>query len=171
MKAPYRKSENDVAKKKTIKKDKKDVAPTFALTLNVKQVSVLIQALDFFSRIGIGQIEEVQTMLRHKEHTMPGNVEAVRSFLDAVKKQLMGLDSNETWGVFHQKVSDEFKVAWDLQQVIRNKLSWTLNPAGGFGVCFDEPMKAGTEPLATMNQVGEVTSRVALLKIVEQDTK
>ncbi len=124
--------------------------PQFTLTVNVNQAAVLIRALDFFSRIGIGQIEEVENMLRLEPHVLPGNGDAARAFLDAVKKQLMGLDANQSWGIFHATVPDHYKEAWDLQQVIRHKLSWTLHPEGGIGISFDEPLKSGSEPLATM---------------------
>jgi hypothetical protein len=133
------------------KKQVKEKEPKFVLEMSASQGEVLVRALDFFSRIGIGQIEEVETMLRQYGHLKEGySYDAVKNALDFVKLETMGHPPGGSYGIFHQKVPDWFKLAWDLQQVIRHKLAWTANPEGGFGVNFHEPMKAGKEPLATM---------------------
>lgn len=129
----------------------------FVLTLTASQAQTLVEALDMFSRIGIGQIHEVENVVTRygmdrKEH----NYEAVRNALDFVRRELMGFEPGGSYGIFHKKVHNVFKDAWDLQQVIRYVLAWTKNPEGGFGVNFHDPLKSGESPLATMEVKQEV---------------
>ena len=49
-------------------------------------------------------------------------------------------------------INDSFRVAWDLQQVIRYRLAWDRNPEGGIQVIFDEPLKSSQEPLACIKK-------------------
>jgi hypothetical protein len=59
-----------------------------------------------------------------------------------------GLPRNAYHGIFSDKIPDEARVAWDLHQVIRHRLSWDDQPEGGITVNFDTPMKYGKEELA-----------------------
>lgn len=139
------------------KKKQEPPPPSFVLTLSEKQAEVLVAALDFYSRIGIGSIQEVQNVVMRERHCRPDAChDAVRNALDFVKRELYGLEANAGFGIFHKDVPDHFKVAWDLQQVIRHKIAWTANPGGGFGVNYHEPMKSGSEQLATIDVASEL---------------
>jgi hypothetical protein len=153
-------------KPKTKKKENPEPPePKFVLTLTASQAQTLVEALDLFSRIGIGQINEVESVVTRygmdrKEHSY----EAVKNALDFIKLELMGFQQGGSYGIFHQKVHNIFKEAWDLQQVIRHKLAWTANPGGGFGVNFHEPMKSGSTPLATMDVASELENLLQALR-------
>jgi hypothetical protein len=56
-----------------------------------------------------------------------------------------------SYGIHSEKVSDNARVAFDLIQVIRNKIAWINNPKGDFFVDFDTPYKTSKEEdLATV---------------------
>lgn len=123
----------------------------FVLEITAEQGEVLVRALDFFSRIGIGQISEVWNLLHMESHVRDeASHDAVRNALDFVKRELLGLESGASFGIFNGKVPEHYKTAWDLQQVIRHVLAWDANPKGGFGVNFHEPLKSAKHGLATM---------------------
>ncbi len=134
------------------KKIEETKSPSFVLHLSEQQANVLVAALDFYSRIGCGQIEEVQNLLALEPHLNPdrdGNsYQAVKNALNFVRRDLFGRSG---FSISDRKVPNRYKCAWDLQQVIRHKLAWTANPAGSWGVSFQEPDQSGKEDLATMD--------------------
>ncbi len=147
------------------KKKQEPPAPRFVLNLSESQAQVLVAALDFYSRIGIGSLHEVEGLISREAHCRKDAChDAVRNALDFVKRELYGLEANAGFGIFHKDVPDKFKVAWDLQQVIRHKIAWTANPAGGFGVNYHEPMKSGSEQLATMDVATELEKLLQALR-------
>lgn len=144
------------------------VPPKFVLELTELQAELLVKALDLYSRIGIGQIGEVHNILTLEPHTNPPGehtYQGIKNALDFVKRELFGFESGASFAMHNSKVPEKFRVAWDLQQVIRHKLAWTANPAGGAGVSFHEPMKSSKEPLATMT---EADAFHALLEALRQ---
>ena len=144
-----------MAKKKRVAAPK-DKPKQFVLKMNRRQAGVITAALDLYSRIGMGQISEVENILRLDRHVKPDySHDAVRNALDFVKREIFGLDGNGNLGIHNETVPKNYRVAWDLQQVIRHFLSWDANPEGGSGVSFHEPMKSSDEELATMTAVVE----------------
>ena len=138
---------------------------TFTLEITAEQGEILVKALDFYSRIGIGQIGEVDNMLNMDPHVREeASHNAVRNALDFVKRELFGFEPGQSFGIFHGKVPERYKAAWDLQQVIRYVLAWAANPKGGTGVNFNEPMPASKRTLATMK-----VSEKWLLEMAEKE--
>jgi hypothetical protein len=147
---------------------------TYLLRLTEAQAQTLVAACDLYSRIGIGQFEEVARLasmgvLTHKDKAdgaTADDVDAAESALMTAKQQLTGLPSNASFGIHNDKVRPTFKLAWDLQQVIRHRLSWDRrgNPAkrewsgpdSMMGVNFDEPHASAEHPLAKMEKASEV---------------
>jgi hypothetical protein len=123
----------------------------YNLTLNDHQAQVLIQALDLFSRIGIGQFEEVLQVYDPNAKLALKERERIRAGLNIAKTEA-GHPSNGSYGIHHPKVDDDFRVAYDLQQVIRHRLAWDRKPEGDITVPFDKPMQIGQEPLAKIEQ-------------------
>jgi hypothetical protein len=128
----------------------------YHLAMTDRQAQVLVNALDLYSRIGMGQLTEVAHILRMNVIGNPGGtVEA----LDAVERLTreaascwMG-GSGGYYGITSEKISDVFRVAWDLQQVIRYRLAWDRKPEGGIQVHFDDPIKTSSEELAVIKKV------------------
>lgn len=126
---------------------------TYNLTVTKGQAQILKDALDLYSRVGMGQMEEMLFVA----------VRSVRSFkidvvkyikaqedLKRVRTTLMGRPHTYK-PILSYDVDDRFRVAYDLLQVIRHRLAWDQNPEGGITVNFDQPWKTSSEePLATI---------------------
>jgi hypothetical protein len=127
--------------------------PKYNLTLSQKQAEVLVRALDLYSRIGIGQFEEVLDVYDRELKLDYERRERFRVKLNQAKNEA-GHPSNGSYGISSPEVRDEFRVSYDIQQVVRNKLALVRNPEGGITVDFDTPRAIGKEPLATISTSG-----------------
>ena len=114
------------------------------LTVTEDQLRLVQRALDFYSRIGIGQFGEIKnhpTFERHlhKEFELDGKTDynryhAVRDSVDSMLVQPRNmlyndnsLSGNGSWGIFNSKVDDSCREAFDLIQVIRHEF-WKRDP-------------------------------------------
>lgn len=143
---------------------------TYTLTVTAKQAAVISQACELLTRLSLGQWHE---FIRH----MPGDAFCHSIELEDELRPIMEewlachpIGKNEVvidgWrsnlGIGSPDVSSEAKVAFDLHQVIRHRLAWDKAVADGITdgqtrdwsrmmiVDYDDPMRYGTEPLATM---------------------
>lgn len=123
----------------------------YNLTLTEEQAGILTDALDLFVRIGIGQFEEVAQVYDPARKLEAW--EGVHTLLLAAKEHA-GLPRNGGPGIHNSKVPDRFRAAFDLKQVVRNRVAWDKNPKGGIQVQFDEPNRTSElTPLATIAEV------------------
>ena len=149
------------------------------IEINDEQAYVIVEALDLFSRVLIGQSEEVGSVMnkysvnmldsemvgavgkQYTQHTPNKQAyDAHHDFTDAIrslKHSLLGIHSNGSYGIHSEAVHDNARVAYDVQQVLRNYLAWKHHNgdsvAGTMGVSFDKPYQ---------------TSKLELPKIVEE---
>lgn len=129
----------------------------YTLEVTGAQADVLVAALDLFSRMSLGQISELENHWRiYGKMVETDDYETLRNSFFGLKKVALGLEPNASYGIFSQEIHDTNRVAWDLQQVIRNCVSWDRNPEGGMTVNYDKPMKSSREcDLATMRVMEE----------------
>jgi len=121
----------------------------YNLTLTEQQAGILCDALDLYARIGIGQFEEILHIFNFTK-VAPEHRDTVEILLLSAKEEI-GLPKNGSHGIHHPEVNDKFRAAFDLKQVVRNKVAWDRNPAGGIQVQFDTPNQTSEEtPLATI---------------------
>ena len=59
------------------------------------------------------------------------------------------------FGIFNPKCPESSKIAYDIIQVLRNKLAWNREPNGGYTVDFGEPLQAGKEELIKVKIIKE----------------
>jgi len=114
------------------------------LTVTEEQLRLIQTALDFYSRVGIGQFEEIKNHPTfekhlHREFEIDGKTDynryhAVRDEVDDIftqaKKLLYNQPSavkNGGWGIHNPNVDDSCIEAFDLIQVIRHEF-WKSNP-------------------------------------------
>lgn len=127
----------------------------YHLEMTERQAQIIINALELYSRIGMGQLQEVAYVLR--SNSVPGFI----NFNALDKVESLTREASSYWmnfsggyhGISSNKINDSFRVAWDLQQVIRYRLAWDRNPEGGIQVHFDEPYKTSKEDLAIIKKV------------------
>jgi len=112
----------------------------YKLTVTEKQANVIRKALEIYSRIGLGQFVEI---LYHPQWWLNVNdTEKVHKDIDNLIKSVCGFEnSNMSYGIYSEEVDDTCRVAYDIEQVIRHRISWDNNPEGGFTVNFGKPMK------------------------------
>lgn len=98
----------------------------YVLEMTEKQAEVISAALEIYARIGIGQLSEV---LEHPDVTRAliasradrGELEKLMAEL---KASLFGLKENASFSIMSERVNDRNRVAWDIRNVIRHRLSW-----------------------------------------------
>ena len=93
------------------------------LELTDYEYGVLLRALDFYSRIGCGQIEELYWNIAI-EHLIDGSQDrkdAAVFEVDAFKKVVLGLPPNGSHGIFGN-VHETVKSSYDILQVVRNAM-------------------------------------------------
>lgn len=128
----------------------------YNLTLSAEQAEVLVQALDLYSRIGIGQFESVLDVYdRHLKFDLCQR-ETLRHNLECAKLAV-GLPVNGGPSIGNQaEVREEFRTAWDIQKVVRHRLAWDQHPEGRpSNVHFDTPFQTGQLGLPGIEAVRE----------------
>jgi hypothetical protein len=130
----------------------------YNIHLNENQLQVLVNALDLYSRIGIGQLEEVEMIYRldgrkkqvdrnyDTDESTEIDFDHLHQILNLAKQEL-GHGQGSHYGIYSKEVPDAFRVAWDIMKVVRHQLAIDRCPTGGFGVDFDIPQQSGKEPL------------------------
>ena len=114
------------------------------ITLEREHLYLIQRALDFYSRVGIGQFNAIKnhpTFERHlhKEFEVDGKTDygryhAVRDAVDSIlvqpRNMLYNDDSigkNGSWGIHNDKVDESCREAFDLVQIIRHEF-WKEKP-------------------------------------------
>ena len=122
---------------------------TYTLTMSEEQAQVVVRALDLYTRIGIGQFEEILRVYDPLSETWGSGHQFALEYIGEIKAQA-GHPMNGSHGIHHPEVRDEFRAAYDVQQVIRNRIAFDQNPEGGMGVAFDTPRAISQLPLPTI---------------------
>ena len=121
------------------------------LEISEKQMDIMLAALDLYSRVRMGQYSDLPNS---KNKYMTPSEDA-----NLIKRILMPeLDWNAFYGIHSEKISDDARIAWDIQQVMRHMRSW--HRAGKdpekdqrewtgsntmMGVSYDSPMRSSEE--------------------------
>jgi hypothetical protein len=121
---------------------------TLQLTLPASTAHIVVDALDLYSRVGLGQLDEISSLARFGLLTNadgePPSEDALyeaEAYLKQTKRALFGFESSASHGIFSPKVNDRFRTAWGVLKAIRHRLAWDRTPTGGIQVSFDEPMR------------------------------
>lgn len=122
---------------------------TFSLEhISGKQLHVMLEALDLYSRLLCGQLDELEWFF--KLHSEPGTVKNIDDVILELKKRVFPqLSETSSYPIAGSKTPTESQIAYDLLCVIRNGLAWHTNPQGGWTVDFDPPLHTADEPLIT----------------------
>jgi len=124
------------------------------LRLTEKQATVITTALDLYSRVLMGQVENVEEVLRwtYPKLSME-KLQTARLLLNSVKEVLWGFPANANHGIHNPEVHDKARQAYDLLQVVRNGVTRAKKPEGGIQICYDEPRQTSTEELLATIEV------------------
>ena len=123
----------------------------YVLEMTEEQAQIAIAALDFYSRMMIGQFREVVTRCLTAEYE---NIDEYYESRDRAVYYLQKArnvifpelpDSlGASYGVYHSRETIE---AWHLLQAIRSCIAWERNPDGGWTVEYDRPIPHNGEPV------------------------
>jgi hypothetical protein len=130
----------------------------YTIDLTEDQAATVGIACELLARVGIGQVREV---LRHVQHldgvkNNIANEMALREMMETVGADLTGV-RNGGPGIHHKSLPQRIRGAWDVAQVVRHRLALDRLAPGEkinfMGVQYEDPVRAGDEPLPTIKAV------------------
>lgn len=112
--------------------------------LTETHLRVLNRALEFLFRVGMGQFREVIDVADPTFKRRGKVQDKAEDLLRQVRELLMPdlTHPNSYWSIHAHEISDDYRVACDMHQVVRHRLAWDRNPKGDFTVNFDEPSRS-----------------------------
>ena len=139
---------------------------TYGFALDLSETLALIEALDFYSRIWIGQFEAIEWQLRYSFCTEADYWDKQPLILESLWRaralafpELAGRNIHSSWGIWSDKADAASKgravAAYDMQQVIRYETAWHRNPEGGMTTWFRCPVLDGKLPQIACTCTGE----------------
>lgn len=113
---------------------------SYQITLSPKQANVLVEALDVYSRIGMGQLEIVEESIRKQYgFKYPLNImDIIRNCLNTAKIAL-GHPVNGSYGIAGPDTPKSSQIAYDLQCVLRKQIADQENH-GSHSVWHHDPL-------------------------------
>jgi len=138
--------------------------------ISVERLSQDQNALDLHMRLPMGQLSEIAWYLRMSCVGPFEDVQRVQSALDgSVRAALFpGLLHNAYHGIHSKNLHGDCRVAWDVMQAVRHRISWDLagNPpkrdwSTMMGVNYDEPMASSPEGIPAIAPATSATVEAA----------
>lgn len=115
---------------------------------NEKQAYIIKDALDFYSRILMGQFSEFENLFigSYNYKYMNEINKLLMKIRDYIYPELKGYAS---WGIFNKKCPENSKIAYDIIQVLRHEMIKVRDPEKkyGYGVDCNEPLQTSKEEL------------------------
>ena len=124
--------------------------------MNERQAEIVIKALDLYSRLACGQLEDIENFYRNESirkegivaRLSPGVLNGMYEHVRLLKSLLFNQPHGGSLGIGNPEVAGWARVCYDVQRVIEHGVAWAKRPEGGHGVDFREVDKLGDEPLA-----------------------
>lgn len=122
------------------------------LTLYDKEISSMMNALDFYGRMWIGQYKEILFQLQWYvdlpiDEDLEKDAEALLSLIRPYMYPELDTNLNVSHGIYNPKVADTAGLSYNILQVLRYKTAYAKHPGGGTTVEFSTPFATGKEPL------------------------
>ena len=124
----------------------------WVITMGIKGARLLQRALEWYARVGLGQIQVFGELLRDSRLDWSGanNMESMLRVLDAVdfscqaiKRESLGLGTGSSLGIHNAHLPAAIRDAWVVQSAVRHRLAWDwtteLNRSHQ-GVWHDDPL-------------------------------
>jgi effector-binding domain-containing protein len=93
----------------------------YVIEVNEEQLHIIQNALEGYTRAGTEQYDimfEALTKYKHSYDVNQAINTAIRHLTECKLRQ------NESWGIHSEKIDDDYRVAYDMIQVLRNKQAW-----------------------------------------------
>jgi len=117
----------------------------FTIKVNKQQARVIMDALDLYQRILMGQFQEIDSLFISSTKTTFWKDQIRRDTLNyhlgQARKQIYPeLDYSAYYGILDTThTPDVARVAYDIRAQMDFTISWHLHPKGGITVNFDKP--------------------------------
>lgn len=124
----------------------------YELEFKEEEIHIILNSLDFYSRIWIGQYREIMMDLRWYrsceqldalDETLRRKFWNMRGIL---LPKLRHYDLSASHGIFSPDRDVKAAIAYDMQQEFRYRKAWFLKPEGGYTVDFGSPLPCGDDP-------------------------
>jgi len=128
----------------------------FSLEINEKQARAILKALEFYERLSMGQVNELahHFISPFSDKINDENKYIIEEMSEKIKKEVFPeLDSNSSFGIFSKNVSDDAKIMYDIQQVLRHCVAWSKNPSGDIFVDYDTPLQSSKEDMPVAKKI------------------
>lgn len=138
------------------------------LNMSLETAAAVAKALDFFTRIGIGQFGEITQFVRNGEiprFSVDGprktaeieDIQTVDALVNQIKRAL-GYPTNGSYGIGHKNNSKVFLRSFEANKVLEQALAMDRDPNPNFrGVNYDGLTFRYTSETAPSAQVVEVS--------------
>ncbi len=129
-------------------------ARRYTLKISERQAGLISRAVELYARLGMSQFDVLDYFFWSKEIA---DLEKARQHLESLCQIHSGLPKGTSQGIYSKKVHDDYRILFDLHQVIRNRLAWDRDPKSKtfHSVNYDEPMRASqNEALASIIEDG-----------------
>lgn len=117
----------------------------YCMTMTEEQARLVIRALDFFSRMRMGQWGELARLTPPPSNGNIADYQAARDTVEDLLLQARDIvmpelrDMRSFYSSYSVHKFDDSRAAWHTLQAIRSCIAWHNNPAGGWTVDFDKP--------------------------------
>lgn len=153
----------------------------YYMSFSKEQLRTMEMALELFSRLNIGQIWAVCEAVKHKGANKEIGYYQLSRAIEAMVKPIMfpDLHQDASYGICAEDTPIEAKRAWNIQQVIRQFLSWEnmgkhpqfderewRGDDSMMGVNFDDPFNTIGEELPTINSWIPVDEHLPKINLV-----
>ena len=124
----------------------------FALEVNEKQAELMMEALDLYIRIRIGQWNKAAEICMQHECDLAAEdycerEEKMRSLIGEARGICFPELGRDLCGSYGVGKFDDTRAAYDVFQVLRHELSWARHPKGAWTVDFDKPTPFSDLPM------------------------
>lgn len=113
------------------------------LVLDKRSAWAARESLELFTRIGIGQLEEIEHDARMQSISADDpyeKLEQLKQLVFSFKRLTTGMPPHASFGIYNPKVPVQVTKAWALMKALRHRIAWDQTPEGSIGVWHDEPM-------------------------------
>ena len=114
----------------------------YTLTVDDTQVGTILRALDLYSRIGCGQFSELRRLFIHDPRRRCIDAADLLT-LEAIKQRLLPLERGVSYSISNKLVPQDYRMAYDILQVLRYCRAWHVKPEGRGTMEFEQPMQMG----------------------------
>ena len=128
-------------------------ARRYVLELSESQAEFVSRAVELYARLGLGQFPMLDRFFSWKGKQ--SEVERALPLLQELAVIKNG-DPHSHPGIYSKAISDDYRVCFDLYQVVRHRLAWDREPnsQSWLNVDFSDPLRASTsEELARITRI------------------